>query len=273
MPNFICTTCGSQYPDGLIPPEHCAICTEERQYVGWKGQLWTTLDDLRAGHRNRFEPEGEGLIGIGTEPGFAIGQRALHLRTPAGGVLWDCISLVDDATIAALQALGGVRAMAISHPHFYGSMVEWSRALGGVPIYLHAADRAWVLREDRAIQYWEGDTLEIVPGVTLVHCGGHFAGSTVLHWSAGGGGLGALLTSDTIMVNQDRRTVSFMYSYPNLIPLGGAAVRRITAAVQSFEFEQLYGGWSGKNILEGGAHALRYSARRYLHAIAERDEG
>ncbi|MBA3258988.1 MAG: MBL fold metallo-hydrolase, partial [Gemmatimonadales bacterium] len=249
MPNFICTTCGTQYPEAVLPPEDCVICTEERQYVGWKGQRWITLEELRATHRNRLETEGHGLVGIGTEPGFAIGQRALHFTTPSGGILWDSISLVDDATVAAVHALGGVRAMAISHPHFYASMIEWSLALGGVPIYLNAADREWVMRDDAAIRYWEGDSLEIAPGVTLIHCPGHFAGSSVLHWAAGADGLGALLTGDSIMVALDRRTVSFMYSYPNLIPLSASAVTRIVAALEPFEFERIYGGWFGKNVL------------------------
>jgi glyoxylase-like metal-dependent hydrolase (beta-lactamase superfamily II) len=157
--------------------------------------------------------------------------------------------------------------MAISHPHFYASMVEWSHALGGIPIYLHEADRAWGMRADPAIVYWGGRSLEVEPGLTLIHCGGHFAGSTVLHWAGGADGLGALLTGDTIMVAQDRRTVSFMYSYPNLIPVDAAAVGRIVAAVEPFEFEQIYGGWSGKNVLEAGEQAVRYSARRYLRAI------
>jgi glyoxylase-like metal-dependent hydrolase (beta-lactamase superfamily II) len=273
MPSHICTTCGTQYPESPAPPDHCVICTEERQYVGWKGQVWTTLDEMRAEHRSRVEPEAEGLVGIGTEPPFAIGQRALHLMTPAGGILWDCISLVDDAGVAAIQSLGGVTAMAISHPHFYSSMVEWSRAVGGVPVYLHARDREWVMRGDPAIRFWDGPALEIAPGATLVHCGGHFAGSTVLHWAAGAGGLGALLVGDSIMVGQDRRTVSFMYSYPNLIPVNAATVRRIAAALEPYEFERIYGGWFGKNILEGGKQALRFSARRYLHAIAERADG
>ena len=273
MPKFICTTCGIQYPEAGLPPEDCVICTEERQYVGWKGQLWSTLDEMRVTHRNRLEPEGKGVVGIGTEPTFAIGQRALLLRTTAGGVLWDCLSLVDDATVAAVQALGGITAIAISHPHFYGSMLEWSSAFGGVPVYLNAADRAWILREGRAIRFWEGTKLEIAPGVTLIHCGGHFAGSAVLHWAQGAEGLGVLCTSDTIMVSQDRHTVSFMYSYPNLIPLNPRAVDRIVAAIEPFEFEQIYGGWFGKNVLENGKQAVRYSARRYLHAIGDRAQG
>jgi glyoxylase-like metal-dependent hydrolase (beta-lactamase superfamily II) len=271
MASFICATCGIQYGESPRPPGSCVICSEERQYIGWQGPVWTTLDALRRDHRSRIEAEGPGLTGIGIDPSFAIGQRALHVATGDGGFLWDCTSLIDDAAVARVRELGGARAMAISHPHFYGSMVEWSRALGGVPIYLHEADRAWVMRDDPAIVYWEGGSLQLTPGITLIHCGGHFAGSTVLHWAGGAGGLGALLGSDTIMVAQDRRTVSFMYSYPNLIPVDAAAVARIVAAVEPFEFEQIYGGWSQRNVLEGGKQAVRYSARRYLRAIGARD--
>ena len=270
MPCFLCSTCGTQYPERDAPPDTCAICAEERQYLGWQGQRWTTLAELRTTHQARIEPEGPGLTGIGCRPDFAIGQRALHLVTPSGGILWDCAALLDDAVVEALRRRGGIRAIAISHPHFYTTVVEWSRALGQVPIYLNALDRQWVVRDDPAIVYWDGPAFELAPGVTMVHCGGHFAGSTVLHWADGADGLGALLTGDTIMVNMDRRTVSFMYSYPNLIPLGPRAVERIVAAVEPFEFEQVYGGWFGKNIREGGKTALRYSARRYLHAIGPR---
>lgn len=267
MPNFICTTCGVQYGESDAAPSSCVICSEERQYIGWQGQQWTTHDALRRDHASRIEPEGSGLTGIGIEPSFAIGQRALHLRTAGGGFLWDCTSLVDEPVVAGIRKLGGARAMAVSHPHFYAAMIEWSRALGGIPVYLHDADRAWVMRDDPAIVYWGGDVLEIEPGLTLIHCGGHFAGSTALHWADGADGLGALLTGDTVMVAQDRRTVSFMYSYPNLIPLGPAAVARIVAALEPFEFEQIYGGWTGKTVREAGKTAVRYSARRYLRAI------
>ena len=270
MAKFICTTCGVQYDESPSPPASCVICSEERQYIGWQGQVWTTLEDLRKDHHSRIEPEDPGLTGIGIEPSFAIGQRALHILG-GGGFIWDCTSLVDDAALARVRKLGGARAMAISHPHFYASMVEWSRALDGIPIYLHEADRAWVMRDDPAIVHWAGDALEVAPGITLIHCGGHFAGSTVLHWADGADGLGALLTGDSIMVAQDRRTVSFMYSYPNLIPLDAGAVRRIVDAVAPYEFERIYGGWTGKNVLEAAGQAVRYSARRYLRAIGQRD--
>ena len=75
-----------------------------------------------------------------------------------GNILWDCLPLLDQAVVECLKALGGVSAIAISHPHYYSSMVEWSRAFGGVPIYLHADDHQWVMRPDKDIIFWRGET-------------------------------------------------------------------------------------------------------------------
>ena len=181
MPAFICQTCGSQFTPSQAPPASCPICQDQRQYVPPGGQKWTTLDELAPRHFNCYQQHEPGLIGVGTVPEFAIGQRALILRAPDGNILWDCISFIDAATIELVKGLGGLSGIAISHPHYYSSMVEWSRAFGGIPIYLHAADRQWIMRSDPVIKLWEGDTLPIVQGIILIRCGGHFAGGTVLH--------------------------------------------------------------------------------------------
>src|SRR5678816_2799222 len=107
-----------------------------------------------------------------------------------------CLTLLDDATVALLGSLGGLRGIAISHPHYYSAMVEWSRAFGDAPIHLHADDREWVMRPDKAIQFWEGEEMELAPGLTLLRGGGHFPGGTLLHWRDGAEGRGALLSGD-----------------------------------------------------------------------------
>jgi glyoxylase-like metal-dependent hydrolase (beta-lactamase superfamily II) len=267
MPNFICTTCGTQYAEGDQPPAACAICQDERQYVKATGQQWTTLERLRLTNRNSLKYEETGLIGVGVEPHFAIGQRALFVRTPNANVLWDCLPLLDGAVVEAFRALGGLSAVAISHPHYYSSMVEWSRAFGGVPVYLHAADRRWVMRPDPAIVYWEGETRPLAEGLTLIRCGGHFDGGTVLHWAGGAGGRGALLTGDILQVVPDRKHVSFMYSYPNHVPLPAAAVRRIVQAVEPFEYDRVYGAFWDMVIASDGLAAVRRSAERYVRAV------
>src|SRR5690349_7689318 len=125
---FICATCGTQYAAAAAAPSRCAICEDERQHVPESGQAWTTLPAMRVRYRNAWRRHEPGLWGIGTEPSFAIAQRALLIRHPSGNVLWDCSTFIDDATIDLVNALGGIAAIAISHPHYYSSMVEWSHA-------------------------------------------------------------------------------------------------------------------------------------------------
>ena len=269
MPNFICTTCGTQYADGDQPPAACAICQDERQYVKATGQNWTTLERLRLTNRNSVKFKEPGLIGVGIDPHFAIGQRALFLRTPKANVLWDCLPLLDQAVVAAIKALGGISAIAISHPHYYSSMVEWSRAFGGVPIYLHAADRQWVMRPDEASVFWEGETRTLAEGLTLVRCGGHSDGGTVLHWAGGAGGRGALLTGDILQVVPDRKHVSFRWSYPNYVPLHASAIERVVKAVEPFEYDRVYGAFWDMVIEREGQAVVRRSAERYLRAIGK----
>ena len=271
MDHFICVTCGAQFAASAEPPAACPICEDERQYVGHEGQRWITPGELGRDHRNQIEGIEPGLTGIATEPRFAIGQQAHLIETAAGNVLWNGISHLDDETVAAVEDRGGLAAITISHPHFFSGMVAWSRAFGDVPVYVHADDREWVMRPDDAIRYWDGETADPLPGsgLTLVRCGGHFAGSCVLHWPAGAGGAGALLTGDTIQVAADRRWVSFQYSYPNMIPLGAAAIRRIVAAVDPYPFDRLYGGWSGSVVATDAKGAVRRSAERYLGRIEE----
>jgi len=266
MAHFICITCGTSFAAQEAPPARCPICDEERQYIGHQGQQWTTLGELQRDHHNVVQTIEPGLTGFRTEPAFAIGQQAHLIETPAGNVLWNGISLIDDATIAAIEQRGGLAAIAVSHPHFYTGVTEWSRAFGGIPIFLHADDQEWVTRPDAAIVLWEGERLDPLPGsgLTLVRCGGHFAGSSVLHWPSGADNRGALLTGDTIQVVADRRWVSFMYSYPNLIPLGAEAVRRIVAAVEPFAFDRVYGGWPHSVVAVDGKGAIARSAQRYI---------
>src|SRR5437764_1548687 len=146
MESFICVQCGTQFAETAQPPSHCPICEDERQFVRHAGQEWTTLKRLTIDHHNCLEEEAPLLLGIGSEPEFAIGQRALFVESPGGNLLWDCIALIDGQTTTEIHARGSIRAIAVSHPHFYSSMVEWAERFD-TQILLHAAARPWVMRE------------------------------------------------------------------------------------------------------------------------------
>jgi len=266
MPFFICTACGMQYAESEKPPAQCVVCEEERQYVPPRGQTWTTLEALKLSHMNAWREYEPGIIGIGSQPSFAIGQRALLLRTEKGNVLWDCIATLDVATVTAIKGLGGLHAIAISHPHFYTTMVEWAHAFD-CPIHLHAADKAWIMRPDAAIKLWDGETLKLWDGVTLIRCGGHFEGGTVLHWAQGAGGRGVVCAGDILTVTTDRKWLSFMRSYPNFIPLSACEVERIGAAMAPFSFDVLYGHYFDRVIVRDAKKVLEKSVGRYIAAV------
>ncbi len=257
---WICATCGVEHAE---PVGTCAICADERQWVPADGQQWTTLAELTAaGHRVRVSELEPDLLGLTVEPKVGIGQQSHLVTTPAGSLLWDLADYVDDAAVARIRERGPVLAIASSHPHMFGLQVQWSRALGGVPVLVCEPQLEWVQRSDPAIQSWR-ERVELAPGLTLLEMGGHFAGSSVVHWEAGADGRGVLFTSDTIHANPDRATVTFLRSYPNRIPLSPAVVERITSAIEPLGFDRLYDNF-GRMIDGDAAGAVRRSGDRYV---------
>lgn len=259
----ICITCGTQY-DVEHAPDICPVCADERQWVRWQGQAWTDLPGLQQSHSFRIADD-HGVLGFDITPSFAIGQRALLVETPAGNILWDCVALLDGEAVSAIRDRGGLAGIAISHPHYYTTMLDWSAAFDDVPIHLHADDAAWVQRSGPAIRHWTGETVCPLPGLTLIRCGGHFEGATVLHRDGGGGDL---FVGDVLQVCQDRSFVSFMRSYPNYLPLNATAVRRIEAAVAPYRYERVHGAFRDRSVARDGEAVVARSVARYLAAIA-----
>jgi hypothetical protein len=262
VPAWICVRCGVQYPDTLRPPDGCPICADEREAVQEGGQQWTTADELASDHVTELREEEPGLLGVGVAPSFGIGQRALLVRTSHGNVLWDCVSLFDDAARTVVAGWGGIAAICPSHPHFYGACVDVAEAFDA-RVLVPRADERWIQRPSSRLTLYD-EEVEPVPGVTVLRVGGHFDGSAVLHWAGGADGRGVLLTGDTIMVVEDRAWVSFMWSYPNLLPLGASAVDEIARRVERFRFARVYGGWWGDVVADGGAGVVARSAHRYV---------
>ena len=263
MECYLCTQCCTQYAESERPPETCKICTDERQFLNPHGQQWTTHGWLKRWYRNTVHAQGPGVIGIGVDPQVGIGQRALLVRGTEGNVLWDCVPLLDDALIELIQAIGGLRAIAVSHPHFHTAMVDWAHAFR-CPVYIHGANSPWVMRPNPSIRFWDTETLELMRGMTLIRCGGHFPGSTVLHHDRDGG---ELFTGDTLFVNPDLSSVAVMYAFPNHIPVSATKVRQVAAAVHSFEFRRLYGQWWDAVIPDGGKEIVLRSVERYVAAL------
>ena len=263
MPAWFCATCAAGFPPSPEPPTHCPICEDERQYVGWAGQTWLSAEDVAAAHRTRVEEVEPGLLGLGLDPPLAIGQRALV----TGGLMWDCVPLADDAAEARLREAGGVHTIAISHPHYYTGMADWAERLDA-RILLHEADREWITRPDRPRRA----VVRGPPGRRRRPRARPprraLRGRRGLPLARRRRRRGALLTGDVVQVVADRDWVSFMRSYPNLIPLPRARSSRIRDALADLDFDRLYGAfWHSVVAEDARAKALR-SAERYITALA-----
>lgn len=262
MTIWSCATCGVEHPDTELPPAVCAICTDERQYVPATGQQWVTQAGLAGdGYRTRVEEIEPDLYAISVEPELAIGQRGLLVRTPGGNLLWEPPGFLDDHAIDAVRDLGGLATVSASHPHLTGASIQWSHVFGGAPVLVASADRLWICRSDPVIELWSG-VRQVLPGLTFIQCGGHFAGSAVAHWALGATERGALLTGDTIAIGADRASVNVMRSYVNNIPLPERAIRRILTAIEPYPYDRLYGAF--QTLDAGSRQVVIGTLERYI---------
>ncbi|KAL2821955.1 beta-lactamase-like protein [Aspergillus granulosus] len=304
----ICSTCGTQFPTSSNPAS-CKICDDPRQYVPPTGQSWTTLRTLRTSqtpsYTNIFTPDPihkDALISIHTEPRQAIGQRAYLCRTDikrASGsgtfnLLWDCITYIDDETIGKIKALGGIDAIVISHPHYYTTHLLWAEIFD-CPVYLSAEDEEWVVvRGERQVFFPESELCfsgtrtwgsEVIGSeqkegeaeLVVIKTGGHFPGSTVLWWKK----LRTLLIADTIAVVPSARywvdrppgtaSFTFMWSYPNMIPLSADDVHVIWKAVKHTDFEITRGAFTGMDTDTDSKKRFLDSAKIFVNAMGYLD--
>lgn len=270
---LVCFTCGTQFPTAdRSAVTTCFICDDPRQFTPPSGQSFTTLAEMRKTYTNRFVPlpgDEDRIVSIASEPKFGIGQRAILIRTPAGNIMWDCISLLDEATVARIRELGGLRAIVISHPHYYSAHVEWARAFD-CPVYMSAEDREWTAQSSMHQVFVSEVEHEVAidgrkTGAKLIKLGGHFPGSNVLLFD------GRLMIADTLLTTASGRgswaadaagaarqrpagmnSFSFMWSIPNYIPLPPDEIARMWGILKDYDYRSTHGPFFGLELFDEG---------------------
>ena len=253
---MICTACGTEYPQNQPLPAICPICSDDRQYIPVTGQNWISREELGAKSQIRIQQLAPGLHSLKVQPNFAIVNRALLIQSPGGNILWDCIPGLDDATISFIRKMGGIKAIAISHPHYYSLMNEWAEVFD-CPVYIHVNDSEWVMNKGPYVQLWKGEQLAFWDGINVIHTGGHFPGSCLLQWQE------TLLTGDTLYIAPSRQHMAVMHSYPNQILLHRDAFAAFDRKTAGLVFDAAYGAFDNQDISMGAMHIFRRSMQRY----------
>jgi glyoxylase-like metal-dependent hydrolase (beta-lactamase superfamily II) len=258
----MCKTCGTEFPANKHLPDLCPICNDDRQYIPQNGQQWTAYECVAATHRIAISAIEPNLYALQLTPAFAIDQRALLVLSPKGNILWDCIPLLTEEAIAFIKDKGGIKAIAISHPHYYSIMQRWAETFK-CPIYIHQDDERWVFN-GAAVEYWQGEEKRLWDGIRIVRTGGHFPGSSVLRVPKLSTD-GALLSGDSLYLSRSKRHISMMYSYPNHIPLPPRELRSVIRKVAALDFDTLYGAFSWQNLPDTAREIFFDSVKRYTY--------
>jgi glyoxylase-like metal-dependent hydrolase (beta-lactamase superfamily II) len=259
---LFCTTCGTQFVDTKLTSGNCPVCSNDRQHIPAKGQAWTKMEDLQNTYSNLIIRLSDTLYEIKTLPKFAIGQKAFLILSPNGNILWDCISLLNEATIEFIKSKGGLKAIVVSHPHFYSSINDWAETFN-CPIYIHQNDEEFIYTKGSRVTLWKGAEKELWDGIIIKNIGGHFPGSSILivpFLSA----KGTIFCSDTFFISPNKKHVSVMYSYPNFIPVSLSEIKRINESMINISFDTLIGALENQKISPNAKEILHASFLKYI---------
>lgn len=271
----ICATCGTQFSPSFSietsDPLGCRICADPRQYVPPAGLQLTTLRTLRDSGKYKNEitpmssPTQEVVWELVTTPKFAIGQRAIFVKTSRGNILWDLMAYLDPETESWIKSQGGLHAIVISHPHYYTTHATWAKTFG-CQVWVAPEDREWLNfpseGEAAGLYHWLTETKTDVlggSGFTALKVGGHFPGSLCgLHKDR-------LFIADTLITvpsaynpagsnekgYRNRVAYSFMWSIPNMIPLSPNEIEAILSVLDTVEFSSTHGAFPGMDVSGG----------------------
>lgn len=197
MPMFVCTNCGF-WQRHFAPPRGCPVCEDVRHTPPEAGYEFLTPSDVTVQFRTSWEQITPGLWMCSTVPKLGIGPVGWLVEHPAGNLAWECAGWLDDAALDFIAERGGVRWAAASHPHAYGAL--WRLQERFAPeVLVQVNDLAWTTAF--AVTWPYDDAVELAPGLSIHHTGGHFAGHAVafasqqrlvlagdafkLHWNEG----------------------------------------------------------------------------------------
>jgi glyoxylase-like metal-dependent hydrolase (beta-lactamase superfamily II) len=262
--NPLCVTCGTQFPPDQLLPQLCPICNDDRQYIPETGQAWMDYTALEKNFEIKMRQWHENLYEFKVSPHFAIGQKAFLVLSPGGNILWDCIPLLDEATIAFIKSKGGLKAIAISHPHYYSTMNHWAETFN-CPVYIHDSDQQWIVYQSKSINLWKGYRKLLWDNIYIMNIGGHFPGSCILHVPALSS-KGTVLCGDSLFISRSKRHISIMYSYPNLIMLTKDELYLVLEDMENLDFDTMYGAFDGQVLLGNAKEIFDKSMNRYIES-------
>ena len=230
---YACANCGF-WQKYFAPPPDCPVCTDTRNDLPEDGWHFLPADEVRAMLQGHWRHVRDDMVAFSTTPPLGLNGTGWLLLHPDGNTAFEAAPFYTDAMLAEIERLGGIRFLAASHAHGYGALWQLQDVFQPEVLAIQKDD----LRMTKAfsVNWPYDDTLELLPGLTLRHVGGHYEGQAVLHDER----REILFCGDAFKVDQDAAgeslAVSTHKAFHKSIPLSAAELRRYREVIAPLEF-------------------------------------
>ena len=178
--HFACANCGF-WQQHFAPPD-CPVCSDVRNDLPEDGWHFLPEDDVARTHDGDFRQIADDLWAFTTSPHLGLGGTGWLIVRPVaegGNIAFEAAPYYSQAMLDTIAELGGIASLAASHPHGYGALFQLQRVFDPDVVAIQKDDLAYTKAFRVTAPY--DDTLELAPGYTLHHVGGHYAGQAALH--------------------------------------------------------------------------------------------
>lgn len=248
--HHVCTNCGF-WQKRPAPPATCPVCEDPRHPLPPDRYEFLSADEAAVRLTTSWRETAPGVVLFSTAPQVGIGAMGYLLLHPEGNVAFEGTAWYDEAALAEVERLGGVRFLAASHMHVYGALWRLEERFGPELLF-QVQDLRWT----KAFRVtWPFDErVEPVAGIELLHTGGHTEGHTILHDRRSR----ALHVGDMIKYRLDEaqgriERVACQKAYDMRIPLSHGEMRRYRELLGPLDVATVYTPW--EVVPEGGLEA------------------
>jgi glyoxylase-like metal-dependent hydrolase (beta-lactamase superfamily II) len=230
---FACAHCGF-WQRHFAPPD-CPVCTDVRNDLPENGWRFLPEAEVAASHRGAAREVAPGLWAYTTSPALGLAGTGWLIVRDGGNIAFEAAPYYSDDMLTHIAGLGGIAFLAASHAHGYGALFQLQRAFAPAVVAIQRDD----LRMTKAFGVTApfDDRLELAPGYTLHHVGGHYEGQACLHDAPGR----RLFCGDMFKIDQDpdgrSHAISSHKAFHKDIPLTHAELQRYREVIAPLDFD------------------------------------
>ena len=175
---YACKNCGFWQVYFASPPS-CPVCSDARNDLPPDGWHFLPEAEVEATHTGHWREMAPGLWGFTCSPNLGLASTGWLIVREGGNIAFEAAPHYTAPMLRQIRDLGGIAYLSSSHAHGYGALYQLQREFSPELVAIHRDDLNMTKAFNVTAPF--DRTLELAPGYTLHHVGGHYAGQAALH--------------------------------------------------------------------------------------------